>query len=167
MGPFGQQFTFREWLFENPVHHFDLARFLFGEISELDARAVETGGEFVLVVTGRAESGALVSIRATTTASWSQHNESVEVFGLGHSLVVDNVDTCIYRPREGPELVWRPNYTVPAAANFSGDTLGYGAELAHFHDVVAHGASAESDLGSAAATLRLAGAIADAARFDD
>ena len=64
-------------------------------------------------------------------------------------------------------MVWRPNYTVPAAANFSGDTLGYGAELAHFHDVVANGVSAESDLGSAAPTLRLAEAIADAARFAD
>jgi predicted dehydrogenase len=167
MGPFRQQFTFREWLFENPVHHFDLARFLLGEISVLDARAMESGGEFVLVVTGRAESGALVSLRANTTASWSQHNESVEVFGLGHSLVVDNVDTCIYRPDERPELIWRPNYTVPAGANFSGETLGYGTELAHFHDIVAHGAGVESDLGSAAATLRFAEAIADAARFDD
>jgi predicted dehydrogenase len=160
MGPFERRFTFREWLFENPVHHLDLARFLLGEVSDLEARATEASGEFVLVVTGRSASGALVSIRANTTASWAQHNETVEIFGLGHAVLVDNVDTCVYRPAEGPELIWRPNYTVPAAANFSAQTLGYGAELAHFHDVVAGGARSESDLASAAATLRLAEAIA-------
>jgi predicted dehydrogenase len=164
MGPFHRRFDLREWLFENPVHHFDLARFFLGEISELDARVIETSGEFALVVTGRSSSGALVSIRANTTASWAQHNETVEIFGLGHSVVVDNVDTCVYRPTEGPELVWRPNYTVPAPASFSAQTLGYGAEIAHFRAVAAGEASAESDLASAAATLRLAGEIADIVR---
>jgi myo-inositol 2-dehydrogenase / D-chiro-inositol 1-dehydrogenase len=160
MGPFHQRFDLREWLFENPVHHFDLARFFLGEISELDARVIDSRGEFALVVTGLSSSGALVSIRASTTASWEQRNEEVEIFGLGHSVVVDNVDTCVYRPPEGPELVWRPNYTVPSHANFSGQTLGYGAELAHFRAVVTGEAPAESDLGSAAATLRMAAEIA-------
>ena len=160
MGPFHQRFDLSEWLFENPVHHFDLARFFLGEISELDARVIESSGEFALVVTGRASSGALVSIRANTTASWGQHNEAVEIFGLGHSVAVDNVDTCVYRPPEGPELVWRPNYTVPSHANFSGQTLGYGAELTHFRAVVRGEATAESNLGSAAATLKMAAEIA-------
>jgi len=163
MGPFHQRFDLREWLFENPVHHFDLARFFLGEMSELDARVTESSGEFTLVVTGQSKAGALVSIRANTTASWEQHNEAVEIFGLGHSLVVDNVDTCVYRPPDGPERVWRPNYTVPSHANFSGQTLGYGAELAHFRAVVTGEANSESDLGSAAATLKMAAEIAELA----
>jgi predicted dehydrogenase len=160
MGPFLGRFSFRYWLFENPVHHFDLARYLVGELAEVDVRASYAGGEFAVAVNARADSGAVVSIRANTTASWEQHNEAVEVFGLGHSVLVDNVDTCVHRPPEGPERVWRPNYTVPARANLSGETLGYGAELAHFRRVVLDGAPVESDLASAAATLRLAGEIA-------
>lgn len=160
MGPFHQRFSLRDWLFENPVHHFDLARYFLGEISGLEARVIEVGREFALVVAGRSSSGALVSIRANTTASWEQHNEAVEIFGLGHSVLVDNVDTCVYRPPDGPELVWRPNYTVPSPATFSGQTLGYGAGLAHFHDVIRGDTTADSDLASAAATLELAGEIA-------
>jgi predicted dehydrogenase len=163
MGPFRQRFTLREWLFENPVHHFDLARFFLGEISDITAHVRVREGEFALVVTGGSASGALFSINANTTASWSQHNEAVEVFGRGHSVLVDNLDTCVYRPADGPERVWRPNYTVPAPANFSGETLGYGAELVHFRAVVKGEARPESDLAGAAATLRLAGQVAQLA----
>jgi hypothetical protein len=60
-----------------------------------------------------------------------------------------------------PEHIWRPNYTVPAPTNFSGETLGYGAELAHLRAVVKGETRPESDLASAAATLRLAGVIAE------
>ena len=161
MGPFNRRFDLREWIFENPVHHFDLARFFLGEISDLHARVSELSGEFALVVTGRSASGALVSLRANTTASWEQHNETVEIFGMGHSIVVDNVDTCVYRPPERPEQVWRPNYTVPAPGNFSGQTLGYGGGLAHLRAAIAGELTPENNLGSAAATLRLAAEIAE------
>ena len=35
MGPFADRFGMRDWLFENVVHHFDLARFFFGELSDV------------------------------------------------------------------------------------------------------------------------------------
>lgn len=159
MGPFGDRMSMRDWLFENPVHHFDLARFLVGELDALQVHTTVVGGEYVVVATGRAAAGALVSIRANTTASWDQHNESLELFGLGHALTVDNMDTLIHRPPEQPERVWRPNYTVPTQQNFSGDVLGYGAELRHFVDVVGGGVANMSDLANAAATLRLTESI--------
>jgi putative ABC transport system ATP-binding protein len=89
-------------------------------------------------------------------------SELVEIFGEGSSVAVKNVDTFIFRPAEGLEQVSRPNYTVPAYRNFSGETLGFGAELRHFRDVI-EGVDSQSDLASAAATLRLAGEIADLA----
>ena len=64
---------------------------------------------------------------------------------------------------EGPEQVCRPNYTVPAPTNFSGETLGYGAELALLRAVVKGETPPESDLASATATLRLVGGIAELA----
>lgn len=160
MGPFGARLSMRDWLFENPVHHFDLARFLVGELDDLQVQATVVGGEYAVVATGRTATGALVSIRANTTASWAQHNESLEIFGLGHALTVDNMDTLIHRPPEQPERVWRPNYTVPTAANFSGEVLGYGAELRHFVDVVRGRVGNQSDLANAAATLALTDRIA-------
>ena len=162
MGPFHRRFDLRGWLLENPVHHFDLARYLLGELSELSVKATELAGEYAVVATARSDAGAVVSIQANTTASWEQESELVEIFGKGSSVAVKNVDTCIFRPAGGPEQVSRPNYTVPAYRNFSGETLGFGAELRHFRAVI-EGADSESDLASAAATLSLAGEIADLA----
>jgi predicted dehydrogenase len=163
MGPFLQRFNLREWLFENPIHHFDVARFLLGELHDVEARAARADGEFAVLVTATSAEGTLVSIQANTTASWQQHNECVEIFGRGSSVLLDNVDTCVHRPAEGPERVWRPNYTVPARGNLSAETLGFGAELAHFRSVARGDAQSESDLRSAAKTLQLAAAIAEAA----
>jgi predicted dehydrogenase len=158
MGPFAQRFDVRDWLFENPVHQFDLARFFFGELE--DVHVVRgPGDEYTVVVTATSTSGAIVSIRANTTGSWEQRNEAVEIFGEGHSLFVDNLDTCTWRPPERPERVWRPNYTVPVAANMTGATTGFVTELEHFRDVVRDGIECESDIASAAATLALTGRI--------
>jgi predicted dehydrogenase len=163
MGPFAHRFDLRDWLFENPVHHFDLARFFFGELDDVHVVRAP-GAEHTVVVTARSTSGAVVSIRANTTGSWEQRNEAVEIFGTGHSLVVDNLDTCTWRPPERPERVWRPNYTVPLAANMTGATMGFVPELEHFRLVVEEGVPCESDMASAAATLELTTTIAELAR---
>jgi predicted dehydrogenase len=121
------------------------------------------GKEHTVVVSAVSSSGAVVSINANTTGSWEQRNEAVEIFGNGHSVYVDNLDTCTYRPPERPEQVWRPNYTVPVSANMTGATMGFARELEHFHDVLSEGAACASDMASAAATLDLTGVIARAA----
>jgi myo-inositol 2-dehydrogenase/D-chiro-inositol 1-dehydrogenase len=163
MGPFAHRFDLRDWLFENPVHHFDLARFFLGDLEDVHvARA--PGTEHTVVVTAHSAGGAVVSIRANTTGSWEQRNEAVEIFGTGHSLVVDNLDTLTWRPPERPERVWRPNYTVPLAANMTGATMGFVPELEHFRLVVEEGVSCRSDMASAAATLELTTTIAELAQ---
>jgi predicted dehydrogenase len=162
MGPFAHRFGMRDWLFENVVHPVDLARFLLGELFDLHV-ARGPGTEHTVVVTARSSSGAVVSIRANTTGSWEQRNESIEIFGDGHSLTVDNLDTCAYRPPQRPEQVWRPNYTVPLAGNMTGATMGFARELEHFRDVIVDGVPCQSDIASAAATLDLIGLIAEEA----
>ena len=160
MGPFAHRFDMRDWLFENPVHHFDLARFFFGDLDELHVRRGQ-GDEHTVAILASSASGALVNIRANTTGSWEQHNEAVEIFGEGHSLFVDNIDTCTWRPPTRPEQVWRPNYTVPTAPNMTSTTMGFGPELEHFRRVVTEGIPNESDMASAAATLALTSRIAE------
>ncbi|WFE64125.1 Gfo/Idh/MocA family oxidoreductase [Micromonospora sp. WMMD714] len=151
-----------DYLVDNPVHHLDLARFLLGELHDLHVtRGRSDGGRHALSVAARAESGAVVSLQLGTTGSWQQHNESVEVFGSGSSVLVDNVDTCVLRPAEGPEQRWRPNYSIPDQVNTTVDTMGFGPALRHFQDVVRGTATCESDLHSAARTLALVDVIGD------
>jgi predicted dehydrogenase len=160
MGPFADRLSMRDWLFENPVHHFDLARFFFGELDDLSVISAR-GKEYTAAIVARSESGAVVNLRICTTGSWSQHNEAVEIFGEGHSVFVDNLDTCIWRPPERPERVWRPNYTVPVAENMTGTTMGFASELVHFRRVVTGELPCESDIASAAKTLELTAEIAE------
>ena len=158
MGPMNM--SLRDWLFENPVHHFDLARFFFGELSDLHVNVGGEGAEHAVVVGATSEAGAVVSLHINTLGSWFQHNEAVEVFGVGHSVFVDNVDTVVHRPPERPERVWRPNYTVPLPLNSSATTMGFGPELEHFKAVVNDGITNRSSIASAASTLSLTAEVA-------
>lgn len=154
----------RTYLIDNPVHHLDLARFLVGELSDLTAQVTELPGfGHAVAAVAKAASGAVCTFNLCTTASWMQRNEHVEIFGKGHSVWADNVDTCVHRPPERPELVWRPNYTVPMAANASATVAGFLPELEHFRAVVMDKEDNASDIASAAATLALTEQLCDLA----
>ncbi|HJQ46582.1 MAG TPA: Gfo/Idh/MocA family oxidoreductase [Amycolatopsis sp.] len=147
----------RTYLIDNPGHHLDLARYLLGELSDLQAHVTELPGfGHAVAAIARASSGAVCTFNLCTTASWEQRNEYAEVYGKGHAVWIENVDTCTYRPPTGPEQVWRPNYTVPQVQNSSVTTMGFLPELTHFRQVVQGGAGTVSDIASAAQTLRLA-----------
>jgi predicted dehydrogenase len=163
MGPLSGRTSLHDWLIENPVHHLDLARLLAGELRDLSVRVSERRGEFAIVVAAASDSGAVVSLTINTAASWQQHNEVVDIFGVGHSICIDNADTLIYRPPERPEQRWRANYTTPLPANTTGQILGYAPELEHFAAVVSAAAVSDSDLTNAAQTLQLAEHVADLA----
>lgn len=163
MGPMSDEHkSVESWLFENPIHHIDLARHLCGELDGWRALVASTSGpEFAIAVTARAAGGGVVSMQLSTTASWEQHNERVELQGLGASVTVDNVDTCISRPTAGPELVWRPNYTVPGPETASASTTGFLPELIEFANAVTTEAPVASDFRSAARTLETVGRLAE------
>jgi myo-inositol 2-dehydrogenase / D-chiro-inositol 1-dehydrogenase len=162
MGPMSDEHSsVQSWLFENPIHHVDLARFYCGELSDWHAeRAGNAGEEFALAVSARTEDRGVVSMQLSTTGSWEQHNERVELQGLDFGVVVDNVDTCISRPSNQPELVWRPNYTVPTVENSSASTCGFLPELLAFVSAIEHGGATASDFTSAAHTLDAVDALA-------
>ncbi|MGN7799689.1 Gfo/Idh/MocA family protein [Leifsonia sp. 22587] len=144
----------RHYLIDNPVHMVDLARFFLGELSHLTARVnlVPDVGLSVSVL-AKADQGATCSFDFCTTASFAHQGESAEIYGHGSAVRVENVDTCIHRPVDGPAQVWRPNYTLPAPENFGLTTMGFIPALQHFRDVAAGEAANESTLQSAARTL--------------
>jgi predicted dehydrogenase len=156
MGPISDEHDSMEsWLFENPIHHIDLARYYCGELDDWTAHSARnTDAEFAVAVGARAQDGGVVSMQLSTTGSWEQHNERVELQGFGSTVVVDNVDTCISRPPSQPELVWRPNYTIPSPETSSATTCGFLPELQAFTAAITDGAANPSDFRSAAATLQ-------------
>jgi len=162
MGPMSDEHSSLEsWLFENPIHHVDLARFFCGELDSWEAHLARSAGdEFAVAVSARSAGGGVVSMQLSTTGSWEQHNERVELQGRGASVMVDNVDTCVSRPAQKPELVWRPNYTIPDPSTSSASVCGFLPELTAFADAIATGKAPPSDFRSAAQTLEAVGQLA-------
>lgn len=153
------------YLLDNTVHHLDLARFLLGELVDISPTLGSTGpGRYALVASARSAAGAAVGFQFGTTGSWTHHNESVEVYGIGASVFVDNVDTCVLRGPSPGEHRWRPNYSIPMEQNDGSTVAGFRPELLHFRDVVVDHVPCESDMTSAARTLGLAEAMVSALR---
>ena len=155
MGPgFG---SFAGYVIDNPVHMLDMLRAVAGEVAEVHAYASTNDSDrHALAVSLRFESGAIGTAQFATTFNWDHEGERLDVVGIGASVTVSNVDTVTHRPAGGPATVDRPTYTVPLDRNFTGTTMGFVPELAHFKAVVSEGARCLSDVSSARRTLELA-----------
>jgi predicted dehydrogenase len=144
------------YLVDNPIHLIDLARYFMGEITAMHVeRANIREGQWSYAVTLRFASGAVGGLQFGNTQSWQQHNEFVEISGEGHSVTVDNLVRYRYRPEEGPEEFWEPNFTVPADRNNSLVLAGYAGQFSHFVDVVLNGVAPRASILDAQRALEL------------
>jgi predicted dehydrogenase len=144
------------YLVDNPIHLIDLARFFMGEVKAMHVeRADIREGQWSYAVTLRFANGAVGGLQFGNTQSWQQHNEFVEITGEGHSVTVDNLFRYRYRPEEGPEEFWEPNFTVPADRNSSLVLTGYAGQLSHFVDVVLRGVTPRASISDARRALEL------------
>ena len=150
--------SLRGYIVDNAAHALDLLRWFGGDVAELRASsASQDDDRHAVALSVRFETGAVGTAQLASTASFFQHNERLDVIGNGCSLTVDNVDTLTVRPPRGPVAVTRPTYTVPLPANFTGTTMGFIPELAHFAEVACNGTDVGSPIGidNALATMEL------------
>jgi predicted dehydrogenase len=144
------------YLVDNPIHLIDLARFFMGDVEKVNVEHGEWGNNrWTYAVTLRFAGGAVGSLHLANTQSWRQHNEFVEITGLGHFVTVDNVVRYQFRPPDGPGEYWEPNPTVPSAQNASVMLTGYAHELIAFADVVQSGAQPQATISDARKALEL------------
>lgn len=149
--------TVQDLLRENATHHLDLARFLMGEVEEVQAQSARVGeGRFTIGVLLRFASGAVGTLEIGNTSSWDHVNEWVTVTGDGAVVHVDNVDTCILRRVGEAEQHWRPNMTVPLLRTSSLWITGFVPAFQHFAAVVKGEETCRSDLSSGRKTMQLA-----------
>jgi predicted dehydrogenase len=149
---------------ENATHHLDLARFLMGEVVEVAAWAHEPVEQAISTgILLKFESGAVGTLQVNSNSAWDHNNEWISVTGRGPVVLVDNVDSCLYRVPGEPERRWVPNYTVPIPRTSSLTVTGFTGALMHFVDVVRDGMPCRSDLGSALRTMELAERVLAAA----
>jgi virulence factor len=149
--------SLENYVVDNAVHALDLVRHLVGEVELVSATALSLDADrHAVSALLRTATGAGVTLQLASTASFFQLNEQVDLVADGHALEVRGLDTVTVRPPSGPELTWRPTWSVPLPQNTTPVVTGFAPALEHFRRVAAGEEESRSDLASAAATLRLA-----------
>lgn len=103
------------FLYETPVHMFDMMRFLFGEVSELYALASthEYPEEDDFSVLLRFESGMHATLATSADASWLFPFERVEVFRHHQTLVTREMESLTYSDALSGHHVTRSMHQLP------------------------------------------------------
>lgn len=88
------------YLYETPIHMFDMGRFLFGDVKELQGlarRSVyhELDGFIVLV---RFASGVIASMTSVAHTSWLFPYERVEIYGEHKTVVTEELERAWFSP---------------------------------------------------------------------
>jgi predicted dehydrogenase len=147
------------FLLDYGIHAIDLARYLGGEVAELEARR---DGDDSYAVTLAFADGGLGVLALSGRRSWGVPTERVEATGApGHFLSVDNSSELVRHA--GDRVV---ELSRPVLSTMAGDSLvetGFQPELAEFVDAVLGGREPESSIASSYRTMVLYERIAQAA----
>lgn len=88
------------FLYETPVHLFDMARFLFGEVREVVGLARQSAypelDGFALLLTFR--SGVVATVTSVAHASWLFPSERVEIYGLHSAIATEELERACFSP---------------------------------------------------------------------
>lgn len=119
------------YLYETPVHLFDMSRFLFGNVSELHAwarRSVykEPDG-FVVVL--RCANGVVASLTSVAHTSWLFPYERVEIYGEHRTVVTEELERAWFSPGMRDQVEAVDCFQMPFEQKW-----GYAAEDGMFID---------------------------------
>jgi myo-inositol 2-dehydrogenase/D-chiro-inositol 1-dehydrogenase len=121
------------FLYETPIHMFDMMRFQFGEIAMLDAR-LSGPNDFSMLV--EFASGMHATFVTSADASWFFPYERVEVFGHYATMETAEIESLRYRLGLDSETVTEDFSQIPIATRF-----GFEEEDRLFVDAVLSGAA--------------------------
>ncbi|MBM3471032.1 MAG: Gfo/Idh/MocA family oxidoreductase [Armatimonadetes bacterium] len=97
------------YLYETPVHLFDMGRFLFGEVAEITGSARQSAYDepdgFMMLFTYH--SGLVASVTSVAHTSWLFPYERVEIYGVHSTIVTEELERAWFSPgvREQVEAV--------------------------------------------------------------
>jgi myo-inositol 2-dehydrogenase/D-chiro-inositol 1-dehydrogenase len=103
------------FLYETPIHMFDMMRFQFGEIATLDARLSGTNDFSMLI---EFVSGMYATFVTSADASWFVPYERVEVFGRYSTIETAEIESIRYRLGLDTETETEDFRPIPVATRF-------------------------------------------------
>jgi myo-inositol 2-dehydrogenase/D-chiro-inositol 1-dehydrogenase len=103
------------FLYETPIHMFDMMRFQFGEVATLDAR-LSGPNDFSMMI--EFVSGMYATFVTSADTSWFFPYERVEVFGPYSTIETAEIESLSYRLGLDSETVTEDFRTIPTATRF-------------------------------------------------
>ena len=119
------------FLYETPIHMFDMMRFQFGEIVALDARMSQPNDFSMLI---EFASGMYATFVTSADASWFFPYERVEIYGKYATIETAEIESLSYRIGLEAKTVTEDFRSVPVEQRF-----GFEEEDRLFVDAVLHG----------------------------
>ncbi|MDQ7850383.1 MAG: Gfo/Idh/MocA family oxidoreductase [Armatimonadota bacterium] len=121
------------YLYETPVHLFDMGRFLFGEVLEVSGVARQSVYNELdgFVMLFRFASGVAASVTSVAHTSWFFPYERVEVYGPHQTAVTEELERAWFSPEVRGQVEAIDCFQMPFE-----DKWGYGEEDRRFIDAV-------------------------------
>jgi len=175
----GRMISGEDFILEIGIHHLDLARFFFGEVSDISVKACRGKDGQAYSLNLEFENGAIGSMLFSEQQSWFYHNERIEITGSGNFLEIDNAVRLTYFDqgldilgvpvsnilgKKRPKAVWEPNFTCLTTDNSQLYQSGIIGELRHFCDCVLNDKEPLTNIEDAYKTMLLVSRVRDAAR---
>jgi predicted dehydrogenase len=145
-----------DFLYEIGIHFIDLLRYFQDDIGQLSVDRKQQKG-FSYTISCRFKNDNIGSLVLTSTQSWNNPSERVEIYGDKGTILVDNLYNIYFYKRtmalpgeivvdgKGAEF-WLPNFTVPNDKLQSLCLNGYFYEIQAFINAVKGGNRPEGDI---------------------
>lgn len=166
----GRMISGEDFVLEIGIHHLDLARFFFGEVSSVSVNASDRKTGEAYSVNLKFTSGAIGSMILSEQQSWFQNNERVEITGSGNYIDIENACKLTYFNkglevlgvpvshlvcgRQG-KIVWEPNFSCLTTENSLLYQSGMIGEIQHFCDCVLKKKIPQTSIEDACKTMAL------------
>ncbi len=124
------------FLYESTIHLLDMARWLMGEVVEVQCKAQQNicaeQDDFAMILTFA--SGHFAAFSSSAHTSWAFPFERIELYGGHASIVTEEMERVTYSPGLAQEIVVRDYFQLDVA-----DKWGYREEDRLFVDAVVNG----------------------------
>lgn len=168
-GPYGQLWGLGSgplsFLVGQVIHHFDLMRYLVGDVAEVYAKLMglsETDYAFSVLLTFA--NGATGVMNINSFERWGTEMdgggvipERVQITGEGSYVIIDNVNKVISCPRNLLEPSIKSTHVFSGASNLS--LYGYYYEMRQFARCLLKGVAPKADISDGVEALKLAEAV--------
>jgi predicted dehydrogenase len=141
------------YLLDFAIHHFDLCRYIGGEVREIAVFHNDIGGQGAFAVALEFENGAVGNLQLNSQRLWSRNYDTIEITGQGEYIRLDGLWSVKHYTSSGNHF--SENYSDQRNGELTGD----GYSLTEFVNAIREGREPVASIRDCLGTMRLYDAV--------